>query len=83
LNNFSIRPEFYDDSQGQRTGIPTRYGNFALGWQHWWSPQVEARPEIAFYHAFNALAFNGNSNAAIAPNKQNEVVVSGDIIWHF
>ena len=83
LNNFSIRPEFYDDSQGQRTGIPTRYGNFALGWQHWWSPQVEARPEIAFYHAFNAPAFNGNSNAGIAPNKQNELIVSGDIIWHF
>jgi hypothetical protein len=83
LNNFSIRPEFYWDPQGQRTGAATRYGNFALGWQHWWSPQVEARPEIAFYHAFNALAFNGNSNAGIAPNKQNEVIVSGDIIWHF
>jgi hypothetical protein len=81
LNNFSIRPELYVDLQGQRTAVPTRYGNFSLGWQHWWSPQVEARPEIAFYHAFNAPAFNGGPSAA--DPKQNQVVVSGDLIWHF
>jgi hypothetical protein len=83
FNNFSIRPEFYGDFQGQRTGIATRYGNLAFGWQHWWSPQFEARPEIAFYHSFNAPAFNGNSNAGIAPDKNNEVILSGDLIWHF
>jgi hypothetical protein len=83
LNNFSIRPEFFWDPQGQRTGAATRYGNLAFGWQHWWSPQIEARPEIAYYHSFNAPAFNGNSNAGIAPNKSNEVILSGDIIWHF
>jgi len=86
LNNFSIRPEFYWDPQGQRTGTATRYGNFAVGWQHWWSPQVEARPEIAFYHSFNAPAFNGNANdqaGRFPANKSNEVVLSGDIIWHF
>jgi len=84
LNNFSLRPEFYWDPQGQRTGTATRYGNLALGWQHWWSPQVEARPEVAYYHSFNAPAFNGNSNdSRFPPNKSNEVIVSGDIIWHF
>jgi len=83
LNNFSIRPEWYWDAQGQRTGAATRYGNLAFGWQHWWSPQLEARPEIAYYHSFNAVAFNGNSNAGIAPNKANEVIVSGDLIFHF
>ncbi|SPE31709.1 conserved exported hypothetical protein [Burkholderiales bacterium] len=84
-NNFSIRPDFYWDPQGQRTGVATRYGNFAMGWQHWYSPQVEVRPELAFYHSFNAMAFNGNSNAspATAPDKSNEVILSGDIIWHF
>jgi hypothetical protein len=83
LNNFSIRPEFFWDPQGQRTGAATRYGNLAFGWQHWWSPQFEARPEIAYYHSFNAPAFNGNANAGIAPNKSNEVILSGDLIWHF
>jgi hypothetical protein len=83
LDNFSLRPEFYWDPQGQRTGTGTRYGNLAFGWQHWYSPQVEVRPELAYYHSFNAPAFNGNSNAGIAPNKSNEFIVSGDIIWHF
>jgi hypothetical protein len=83
LNNFSLRPEYFWDQQGQRTGVATRYANLALGWQHWFSPQVEVRPEIAFYHSRNGPAFNGNSNAGIAPDKSNETILSADIIWHF
>jgi Putative beta-barrel porin-2, OmpL-like. bbp2 len=82
LDNFSIRPEIYRDPQGQRTGTPTTYHNFALGWQHWLSPQIEMRPEIAYYHAGMA-AFNGNSNMGIAPNKTSETILSGDIIYHW
>ncbi len=83
LNNISIRPEYFWDAQGQRTGVATHYVNFAVGWQHWFSPQVEIRPEIAYYHSLNGPAFNGNSNAGIAPNKSSETILSGDIIWHF
>jgi hypothetical protein len=83
LNNFSIRPEFFEDGQGQRTRAPTRYFNFGLGWQHWLGSQITLRPEIVWYHAFNAPAFNGNSDAGIAPNKKSEVILSGDVIWHF
>jgi hypothetical protein len=83
LNNFSIRPEFYWDPQGQRTGAATRYITFSLGWQHWWSPQLEARPEIAYYRSLNANAFNGNANAGIAPDSAHQIVVSGDVIFHF
>jgi hypothetical protein len=86
LNNFSIRPEFFEDGQGQRTGTPTRYFNFGVGWQHWYGPQLEVRPELVYYHAFNAPAFNGNVDAlpsAIAPNKKSEFILSGDLIFHF
>lgn len=83
MNNFSIRPEFYWDPQGQRTGAATRYGNLAFGWQHWLSPQIEVRPEIAYYHAFNAPAFNGDANAGVAPNKRNETILAADMIFHF
>ena len=83
LNNFSIRPELYWDPQGQRTGTPTHYANFGLGWQHWFSPQVEVRPEIGYWHSFDAPAFNGNGNAGIAPDKKSEVILSGDVIWHY
>jgi Putative beta-barrel porin-2, OmpL-like. bbp2 len=91
LDNISFRPEFYDDMNGQRTTVKTRYANFAVGWQHWFSPQVEIRPEIAYYHSLDANAFNGNFNAVpasagggvIVPTKNWEVVASADLIWHF
>ena len=83
LNNFSIRPEMYYDKNGQRTGTPTHYVDFGLGWQHWLSPQIEMRPEVTYYRSLNGPAFNGDSNAGIAPNKAAETVLSGDIILHF
>jgi hypothetical protein len=83
LNNFSIRPEWYWDEQGQRTGVKTHYVDLGVGWQHWFSPQVEVRPEIAYYRSLDGPAFNGNANAGIAPNKNHELILSGDLIWHF
>lgn len=82
LDNFSIRPEIYRDPQGQRTGTPTTYRNLALGWQHWFSPQIEVRPEIAYYSA-SLPAFNGNSNLGISANKKTETILSADIIFHW
>jgi hypothetical protein len=82
LNNISLRPELYLDLQGQRTGTPARYTNLALGWQHWFSPQIEVRPEIAYYRA-SAPAFNGNSNLGISPDRKVQTVLSGDLIWHY
>jgi hypothetical protein len=83
LDNISLRPEYYDDQEGQRTGIKTRYIDFGIGWQHWLSPQVELRPEVTYYRSLDALAFNGNSNAGIAPSKNYAVLGSMDIIFHF
>ncbi len=51
LNSFTFRTEFLMDPEGQRTGVVTNYVDGALGWQHWFSPQVEARPEIAYYRS--------------------------------
>jgi hypothetical protein len=76
LNNFSFRPEIYYDPQGQRTGTAATYYEFSLGWQHWYSPQVEIRPEIGYYHSNGANAFNvGTKNFAL--------IGAGDLIWHF
>jgi hypothetical protein len=91
LDNISFRPEFYDDMEGQRTGVKTRYANFGIGWQHWFSPQVELRPEVVYYHSLDANAFNGNTDAcpasanckAIAPDKNFAWVASMDLIIHF
>jgi len=83
LNNFSMRLEWYDDMEGQRTGTKSRYLDVAGSWQHWLSPQIEMRPEIAYYKSLDAPAFNGNANAGIAPNRNYAVVGAADLIIHF
>src|ERR1700736_5949222 len=83
LDNISYRIEFYDDKQGQRTGTKTRYVETGIGWQHWFSPQIEIRPEVTFYKSLDANAFNGNSNLGILPNKSMALIGAADIIIHF
>jgi hypothetical protein len=83
LDNFSFRPEFYDDEEGQRTGVKTRYVNFGIGWQHWLSPQIEIRPEVDLDYAIDRDAFNGDANAGIAPNKRYTALAAVDGIVHF
>ena len=83
LDNISYRIEFFDDKQGQRTGVKTRYVETGIGWQHWFSPQIEIRPEVSYYRSLDANAFNGNSNLGIAPNKNFALIGSADIIIHF
>jgi hypothetical protein len=46
IKTFTLRTEFFVDPQGQRTGVITNYVDAAVGWQHWFSPQIEVRPEI-------------------------------------
>jgi hypothetical protein len=83
LDNISFRPEFFNDMEGQRTGVKTRYVDFGIGWQHWFSPQVEIRPEVTYYRSLDAPAFNGNPNEGIAPTKNYALVGAADLIWHF
>jgi Putative beta-barrel porin-2, OmpL-like. bbp2 len=85
LDNLTFRAEYYDDMQGQRTGTKTRYTEFAIGLQHWLSPQVELRPEVTYYRSLDANAFNGNSDAnpVILPTRNYAVVGAMDLIWHF
>ncbi len=83
LDNLSLRTEYFDDMEGQRTGVATGYAGVALGWQHWLSPQIELRPEIDYYRADAGKAFDGNSNRGIPNDRQQEVVLAGDATFHF
>jgi hypothetical protein len=83
LNNFSLRTEYFNDPNGQRTGIPSAYADWALSWQHWLSPQIEFRPEVAYYRSIDNNAFNGNAAAGIAPSKNWAVIAASDVIIHF
>jgi hypothetical protein len=83
LDNISYRVEYFDDVEGQRTGTKTAYFETGIGWQHWFSPQIELRPEVSYYKSLNGFAFNGNSNLCIAPNKNTALIGAADIIIHF
>jgi hypothetical protein len=83
LDNISYRLEYYDDMQGQRTGTKTAYFETGIGWQHWFSPQIEIRPEFTYYKSLNGFAFNGNSNLGIPANRNYALVGAADIIIHF
>jgi len=83
LDNISWRGEFYDDKQGQRTGTKTRYVETGIGWQHWFSPQIEIRPEFTYYRSLDAFAFNGNGNFGIPANRNYALIGAADIILHF
>jgi Putative beta-barrel porin-2, OmpL-like. bbp2 len=83
LDNLTWRGEFVDDYEGQRTGTKTRYLEAGFGWQHWFSPQIEIRPEVSYYRSLDAFAFNGNSSLGIAPNKNFAIIGSADMIIHF
>jgi Putative beta-barrel porin-2, OmpL-like. bbp2 len=83
LNNFSLRTEYFNDPQGQRTGVPSAYADAALSWQHWLSPQIEFRPEIGYYRSIDNPAFNGNAALGIFPTRNWSVVAASDVIIHF
>jgi hypothetical protein len=76
LNNFSFRTEYFNDPQGQRTGTPTAYAEAGVSWQHWFSPQIEVRPEVAYYRSIDNPAFNNQT-------KNWAAIAATDLIFHF
>ncbi|KUR81318.1 hypothetical protein AQZ50_01870 [Novosphingobium sp. Fuku2-ISO-50] len=84
MNNLSLRTEYYNDEQGQRTGTKSRYWEMGLGWQHWFSAQIEVRPEVTYYRSIDANAFNINVATGDASQAKNhQLLVAGDLIVHF
>jgi len=76
MNNLSLRGEFFNDMQGQRFGYRTRYWAGAVGIQHWLSPSILVRPEIAYYRALDATPFN-------AGQRNDLIVLAADVILRF
>ncbi len=65
FDNFTFRAEYFSDMKGQRTGVKADYDNFAIGWQHWLSPSIYIRPELASYNTVNGIAAFGRDAAPI------------------
>ena len=68
--------------------MKTDYFNYAMGRQHWFSPTIEIRPEIAFYNSLKAPAFQFNppllqANASTIGTKSHITVFAADLLWRF
>jgi opacity protein-like surface antigen len=84
MDNISWRAEYFDDLNGQRTGTRTPYFNYGVGWQHWFSPTVELRPEVAFYNSLHAPAFETSAPLLGGVGTKSHIgMFSMDLLWHY
>ena len=72
----SIRNEYYNDADGQRTGFATHYSSHTLGFSHWATPDLEVRPEVRFDHSYDLDAYDGGK-------KNNQLLAAMDVILHY
>ena len=82
LNKFTLRPEWYDDPYGWRTGTGgrTQYYETALSWQHWLSPADRIPARDLLLAVIGTPAFNGNSVKGIPANKRDTGLFAADVI---
>ncbi len=77
LHDFlSFRSDFLDDKKGQRTGYATKYSENTIMWCHWIGSTVQLRPELRFERAWDRKAYDNGQ-------RQNQLTVASDLIFHF
>jgi len=75
-NFVGMRNEVVNDQNGQRTGFKTMYYEGTVGWNHYFSDDLYIRPELGYYHAFNARAFNNGT-------RKDQLVLATDLIFRY
>ena len=60
---FTVRNEWWRDERGERSGFASTYSSHTVGWSHMLSDVFMLRPEIGYFHSYDAKAFDlGNKN---------------------
>jgi hypothetical protein len=59
---FTVRNEWWNDQEGQRSGFATNYSSHTIGISHQFNDLMMIRPEIGYYHSYNVPAFNLGRN---------------------
>jgi hypothetical protein len=75
-DSFSLRNEFFNDENGQRTGTATRYYGVGASWTHFFKQNVFIRPEMVYYQAMDNPAFQQGT-------KFTQLVAAFDLIIRF
>jgi hypothetical protein len=72
----SLRNEYFDDKDGQRTGAATPYIENTIGLTWWPNSLLTVRPELRYEHALNATPYDDGT-------KSHQRTVALDCIFHF
>jgi len=75
-DSISLRNEFMNDENGQRTGTATRYVGHGLSWTHFFKQNVFIRPEVVYQYALDNPAFQQGT-------KFTQLVAAMDLIIRF
>lgn len=62
-NFMSFRTDYLDDPSGQLSGFSTAYMSWTLGLTHFFTQNIEVRPEVRYETAFNATPYNNGTKA--------------------
>jgi hypothetical protein len=54
----TVRNEFWRDEDGERSGFATKYTSHTIGWSHQLSDVLMIRPEVGYFHSYDAKAFD-------------------------
>ncbi len=75
-NFLTIRNEYMNDIQGQRTGYATSYSSHGIGLTHWFTSWLGFRPEFRYEHSYDRPAYNNGT-------RQNQFMFATDLIVRF
>ena len=59
----TVRLDYLNDVQGQRTGYATPYGTITAGWEHWLWSLAFLRGEVRYDDAFAASPYDNGTRA--------------------
>lgn len=80
----TIRNEFFNDRQGQRTGTKTKYSEHLIGWGHWFGTTILLRPELRFEHSYDRPAYDSPCLPCGSPGtKKGQLTFASDAIFFF
>jgi hypothetical protein len=74
--NFTFRNEYFNDQEGQRTGIKDFYTEHMLGLVHFFSNTLFVRPELRYERAYNRPAYDNQS-------KRDQIMLAADLVFRY
>ena len=72
----TVRNEWWNDQEGERTGYATPYTDNTIGVTFFANPDLMIRPEVGYYRSWDTPAFNNGT-------RQNMILAGCDVTLRF